>query len=74
MLNAVCSIFCVLYGTGMCIVNFFNRVVITGLCCVLNHVSYVVHSKQIHLNSPAATVSVINVFYNTNIVPEEKMS
>jgi len=58
----------------MCIDNFLNQVVITRLCCVLNHISYVVHSKQIHLNSPAATVSVINVFYNTNIVPEEKIS
>lgn len=58
----------------MCIVNFLNQVVIAGLCSVLNHTSYVVHSKQIHLNSPAATVSVINIFYDTNIVPEEKIS
>ena len=48
--------------------------VITRLCCVLNHIMFVVHSKQIHLKSPAATVSFMNVFYCTNIVPEEKIS
>jgi hypothetical protein len=52
--------------------TFLNQVVIIRRCCVLNHISYVLHSKQIHSNSPVVVVPVIDCTgYRTNIVPEK---